>query len=462
MHERSHRGRIGLILAALALGGLAHGFLPLGSLPEGTEPERVRVGLAILFVIGTLWLSEALPLAITALGVPLLAILTGLLDVRAAFASFAHPLIFLFLAGFGLAAALSAQGLDRWLADQVVRRFRGDFRRSAFGLFGVSAVLSMWVSNTATVALLLPVALGLLADVQQGSGERAATRAAPFLLLGIAYAASIGGIGTVIGSPPNAIAAAALGLSFADWLRLALPFVVLLLPALFFLLVKLAPPGTIAPLDTAASGSFSFDGPRVATLGVFSLAILGWLASRPLSGAFGIGAHFDTVVAIAALVALVALGLVRWREIDQTVDWSVLLLFGGGLTLSVVLSESGASRALAAQLSASTAGLPFFLLVASAVLFLVFLTEVSSNTATAALFVPLLLATAHELGEAPTALVVPAAIACSCAFMLPVATPPNAIVFGSGRIEQREMMRVGVVLNAVCIALIAALAWLVL
>jgi sodium-dependent dicarboxylate transporter 2/3/5 len=320
----------------------------------------------------------------------------------------------------------------------------------------------MWVSNTATVALLLPVALGLLADVRQGSGERAATRAAPFLLLGIAYAASIGGIGTVIGSPPNAIAAAALGLSFADWLRLALPFVAVLLPALFFLLVRLAPPGTIAPLDTTASGNFSFDRARIATLGVFGLAILGWLASRPLSAAFGIGAHFDTVVAIAALIALVALGLVRWREIDETVDWSVLLLFGGGLTLSVVLGESGASRALAAQLSASTEGLPFFLLVASAVFFLVFLTEVSSNTATAALFVPLLLATAQEIGEAPAALVVPAAIACSCAFMLPVATPPNAIVFGSGRIEQREMMRVGVVLNAACILLIATLAWLVL
>jgi sodium-dependent dicarboxylate transporter 2/3/5 len=306
------------------------------------------------------------------------------------------------------------------------------------------------------------VALGLIADVRQGSGERAAARAAPFVLLGVAYAASVGGVGTVIGSPPNAIAAAALGLSFADWLRLALPFVAVLLPALFFVLARLAPTGPIAPLESLASGSFSFDRARVATLGVFGLALLGWLASPALSEALGIGADFDTVVAIAALVALVALGLVRWQDVDRTVDWGVLLLFGGGLTLSVVLSESGASRLLAAQLSATTAGFPFFLLVASAVLFLVFLTELSSNTATAALFVPLLLATANELGEAPTALVVPAAIACSCAFMLPVATPPNAIVFGSGLIEQREMMRVGVVLNFVCVAGIATLAWLLL
>jgi sodium-dependent dicarboxylate transporter 2/3/5 len=306
------------------------------------------------------------------------------------------------------------------------------------------------------------VALGLLADVRQGSGERAAARAAPFVLLGIAYAASVGGVGTLIGSPPNAIAAAALGLSFADWLRLALPFVAVLLPALFFVLVRLAPPGPVAPLEIQTGGSFSFDAARLATLAVFGLALLGWLASRPLSDALGIGAHFDSVVAIAALVALVALGLVRWEDVDRTVDWGVLLLFGGGLTLSVVLGESGASRALAAQLAVTTAGFPFFLLVASAVLFLVFLTEVSSNTATAALFVPLLLATANGLGEAPAALVVPAAIACSCAFMLPVATPPNAIVFGSGRIEQRQMMRVGVVLNAVCVVLIAILAWLLL
>ncbi|MEN8161497.1 MAG: SLC13 family permease, partial [Myxococcota bacterium] len=289
MPSPSQATRLGLLAAALALGGLAHGFLPLGTLPEGVEPERVRVGLAILLVIGTLWLSEALPLAVTALGVPLLAVLTGVLDVRAAFASFAHPLIFLFLAGFGLAAALSARGLDRWLAEQVVRRFRGDFRRSAFGLFAVSAGLSMWVSNTATVALLLPVALGLLAGVRHASGEEAAARAGPFVLLGVAYSASVGGIGTIIGSPPNAIAAAALGLSFVEWLTLALPFVVVLLPVLFFLLVRLAPPGAVEALATPAGGSFRFDRARVATLAVFGLALIGWLASRPLSAALGIG-----------------------------------------------------------------------------------------------------------------------------------------------------------------------------
>ncbi len=461
MQERSQAVRLGLLLAALALGALAHGFLPLGTLPGGVEPERVRVGLAILLVIGTLWLSEALPLAVTALLVPLFAIGTGVLDARAAFASFAHPLIFLFLAGFGLAAALSARGLDRWLAEQVVRGFRGDFRRSAFGLFAVSAGLSMWVSNTATVALLLPVALGLLADVRRASGEAAEARAGPFVLLGIAYSASVGGIGTVIGSPPNAIAAAALGLSFAEWLALALPFVAVLLPTLFVLLARLAPPGPVAPLATRDAAGFHFDRARIATLAVFGLAVLGWLSSGPLSAALGIGSDFDTVVAVAALVALVALGLVRWQQVERTVDWSVLLLFGGGLTLSVVLGESGASRYLAHQLAEITAGLPFFLIIASAVLLLVFLTEVSSNTATAALFVPLLLAAARELGAAPVALVVPAAIACSCAFMLPVATPPNAIVFGSGRVRQREMMRVGLALNLVCVVSISAIGWLV-
>jgi sodium-dependent dicarboxylate transporter 2/3/5 len=409
-------------------------------------------------VIGLLWLSEALPLAVTALLVPVLAVLAGALDVRAAFAGFAHPLIFLFLAGFGLAAALASRGLDRWLADRVVGRFAGDFRRSAFALFTVSAALSMWISNTATVALLLPVALGILARVGRASGPEAEAKASPFVLLGIAYSASVGGIGTVIGSPPNAIAAAALGLGFSEWMVMALPFVVLLLPCLFLVLAKLLPPGPVARLAVDENES-GFDREQLATLSIFALALAGWLFGRPLAAWLDIEADFDTIVAVSALIALVGLGLVSWREVDRNIDWSVLLLFGGGLTLSAVLGSTGASRYLAHLLGAATEGLPLVLLIGSSVLFLVFLTEVSSNTASAALFVPLFVAVALALDVAPRTLVIPIAIACSCAFMLPVATPPNAIVFGSGRIAQRTMIRVGLVLNLGFVVLITALAW---
>ncbi len=196
-HGSTTARKLVLVTIAFGLFGGMINYLPLPMLPEGSDPQSVRTGLAILTLAAVLWLSEALPLAITALLIPVVASLTGTMNVTASFSGFAHPLIFLFLGGFGLAAALSRQELDRWLAMRILILGRGNFQTTAIALFLVSAVLSMWISNTATVALLLPVALGILANLNKRCGTLTAEKAAPYLLLGIAYSASIGGIGNV-------------------------------------------------------------------------------------------------------------------------------------------------------------------------------------------------------------------------------------------------------------------------
>jgi len=435
-----------MIIVGWVLFFVIRAWLPLGTLAETYDAGAVRTGLAILTLAATLWLSEALPLAITAMLIPVLAALTGTLDVTKSFSGFAHPLIFLFLGGFGLAAALSYQKLDQWLAQHLLKIGRGSFHVTAIALFLTSALLSMWISNTATVALLLPVALGILAHIKSTCGEADIARCSTYLLLGIAYSASIGGIGTLIGTPPNAIAAANLGISFSEWLAVGLPAVAILLPVLFIALRLLAKPGDVPHFKVEAP-AFQFNTARILTLAIFFSAICGWLFSAPLAALFGIANSFDTLVAICALLLLASCRLVRWKDVDRTTNWGVLLLFGGGITLSKVLGATGASKFLAYQIQALTAGWPTVLFIGIIVVFVIFLTELSSNTASTALLVPIFAAVAVNMSIPVTELILPLTLAASCAFMLPVATPPNAIVFGSGHIQQRDMVRIGLVLN---------------
>ncbi len=423
--------RLKLIFVALALAAfvLIYWFLPV----EGTEKHttgQTRTGLAILALAAILWLTEAIPLAVTALLIPVVAVLSGVFKgdpttvVPQAFSGFAHHLIFLFVGGFGIAAALTRQGLNRWLANSILSLAGGRFHFTCIGLFLAAAFTSMWISNTATTALLFPVALGLLSDLEEKSGPERARQLAPFILLGLAYSASIGGLGTIIGTFPNAIAAEKLGIDFLSWLKFGIPCVAILLPSLIVILFLVLRPGRVPNLDPREE-PFVFTPQRVATLGIFLLATL---------------------------------GLVRWKDIDRTTDWGVVILFGGGLTLSKVLSLTGASAFLANHLNYLTVGWPFFLIVGAVVLFVIFLTELTSNTATTLLFVPVFYNVALGMDNVePAMLVLPLTIAASCAFMLPIATPPNAIVFGSGRIAQRTMMRTGLVLNVSFALILTAL-----
>jgi sodium-dependent dicarboxylate transporter 2/3/5 len=419
----------------------------------GLDPQKVRLGLALFACIAFLWMTEALPLAVTALFVPVLAAAMGIGGMKATLESFAHPLIFVFLGGFALATALCAQGLDRWLAEKIGRLGKGRFIPVCLWLFAGTAVLSMWISNTATTAMMLPLALGILNQTTPG-GNRAGNTY--FLLLGLAYSASIGGLGTIVGSPPNGIAAKQLGISFSEWMLFGIPAVVLLLPVMIFVLRFLFKPEDQEIRIPEKAERFGFTGKRPVTLIIFAVTALAWMFSGNLGEHLGID-NMETWVAIAAIIALAASKSVTWQELEEGTDWGVLLLFGGGLALSSVLGASGASIFLARALGATIDAWPLWALVAALVGFVIFLTELSSNTASAALLVPIFYSMAKESGLPANQLVLPLALAASCAFMLPVATPPNAIVFGSGRVPQRTMMKTGFVLNLLFIALITAL-----
>jgi sodium-dependent dicarboxylate transporter 2/3/5 len=445
------------ILASLLLIPLAH-LLPLETVrlaDPALDPAKVRLGLGIFLCIGFLWISEALPLAATALLVPILATLSGVMDMKSALAGFADPLIFLFFGGFALASAMTAQGLDQWIADNLLRAGKGNFLRVATLIFCATAFLSMWMSNTATTALMIPLVLGIFRHLPDGEGE---TRNTIYLLLGTAYASSIGGLGTIVGTPPNGIAARQLGIGFMDWLRFGIPSVLILLP-LMVLALRLTCRPTAMSFPVPPGTPFHWTTGRIAALATFSAAGLLWIFSGWIGKWLGITGSIDTVVALLAVLSLVIFRTVTWKQIERGTEWGVLLLFGGGIALSAVLDETGSSLFMARGIVALVQAWPLALVIAASLLFVILLGEFSSNTATAALMVPIFHSIAVELGAAPAKLVIPIAIAASCGFMLPVATPPNAIVFATGRIPQRQMMKSGILLDLLCLAGVTLLAW---
>ncbi len=410
----------------------------------------MTTGLSLLVFIAVLWLTEAIHVSMTAILVPIMAVALGVFETPTALSNFANPIIFLFLGGFALAAALQAQGLDQAIANKVLTIAQGKMSVAVMMLFGVTAGLSMWISNTATTAMMLPLVLGILHKVNNQKDHSTYV----FVLLGIAYCASIGGIATIVGSPPNAIAAAEAGLSFADWMKLGLPVTLVLLPVAVLVLYFLTKPNLNHSFEADKRG-FEWTTPRVLTIAIFALTVSAWIFSKPLNAMLGGLSKFDSIVALSAIVLLGAARVVKWKEVEKTADWGVLLLFGGGICLSNVLKETGTSVFLANHLSNALTGSGLFFTMLGVVAFVIFLTEFASNTASAALLVPVFATIAEALGVSPVALSALIAIAASCAFMLPVATPPNAIVFGSGHIEQRDMMRVGMYLNLVCIVVLA-------
>jgi sodium-dependent dicarboxylate transporter 2/3/5 len=416
---------LNLVVAGVLFLGLQWG---LDSLPD-----RAGAGLALLATIAWLWLTEALHVSVTALLVPLLAAASGVLAFPEALLQFADPVVFLFLGGFALAAGLQRQGLDRWMAGQVLRRAGASFGRAVRWLFWLTAFLSMWISNTATAAMMLPLALGLLAPLPLDEHRRTWM----YVLLGVAFSANIGGIGTLVGSPPNAIAAAAVGMGFAEWMSWGLPLVLVMMPLMEIgLRLVLRPRLDVMVTPPPAPGGWTTAQQKM--LALFGFTVLLWVFGAPLGAVLGFAQGYDAAVALLALVLLHGLRLAGWQDVERSTEWGVLLLFGGGLTLSKALAASGAAAWLATQLGGPLAALPAWVCIALMVLFALLLTEVTSNTASAALLIPLFLGLAPHVERAPLAVLV--AVGTSCAFMLPVATPPNAIVFGSGHVPQRMMI----------------------
>jgi sodium-dependent dicarboxylate transporter 2/3/5 len=410
-------------------------------------PAQTSFGLALLFWVGVMWMGELWPLPVTALAVPVLAVLSQTLNTSQALANFAHPIIFLNLGSFSLAAALHFHKVDRRLAGWVTH-FAGDSVPASFILlFIATALLSMWISNTATTAMMLPIAIQLVPD--------RFPKGRIFALLGVAYSANIGGMATIVGSPPNSLAAATLNFTFMEWAKVGVPAVIIFLPIMLFSLYRVVRPEKGVQVEKMQEHKEVWTSPAKKVVAIFALTVVGWVFSAPLSLVVGIQDNMDAMIAITAVVALVATGTVTWKHLQQHVDWGVLILFGGGLCLSIVLSQSGATEWLALTIFGSAESLGWVFLLLSILILVVFLTEFASNLGSAAVLIPLVMAIGDTIfvGKAET-MVLAVGLASSCAFMLPVATPPNALVYGTGFVPQRVMLKAGLVLNILAVPIL--------
>ncbi|MFD0966221.1 DASS family sodium-coupled anion symporter [Seminibacterium arietis] len=433
-------------------------FVLLHVLPFDIKANR---GLALLVFIAILWLTEALHVTVTAILVPLLAITLDLITTKKALATFSDPTIFLFFGGFALATTLHYQKIDRMIANKIMSLAGGNLWIAVIYLFSVTAFLSMWISNTATAAMMLPLAMGILSQLNKEQNHNTYV----FVLLGIAYSASIGGMGTPVGSPPNAIVVSNLGLTFSQWLWYGIPTMVILMPLMIGTLYIVFKPKLNLHFEQTFE-KIPMTAERITTLAIFSFIAICWILSSQLnpllSGLFGMTEKiqsFDSVIALLAAIALCITRVTTWKHIQENTDWGVLFLFGGGLTLSAVLKDSGASKILADGIVFAVQGGHFFVIGLLVATFIIFLTEFTSNTASAALLVPIFISIARSLGVPDTGLALIIGLGASCAFMLPVATPPNAIVFGTGEVKQREMVQAGFILNVICIFVIATIAY---
>ena len=475
---------IGRIIAPL----LAILVYALTGLDDGMAPAaRATAGVGVLMAV--LWMTEALPLPATALLPIVLFPATGVLSAGQATAPYADRVIFLFMGGFMLALAMERWGLHKRIALVTVLMVGTRPRALVAGFMLATGVMSMWISNTATAVMMLPIATSIVAL----AGERLAAEGADTgdalprfgtcMLLGIAYSASIGGVGTPIGTPPNAVLIGfvnesyGVSIGFGQWMVVGVPFALVFGAIAWAVLVYLAYPVRLERLpggrevireELRRLGPVSRG--EWTVLVVFLATALSWMLREPLANWQWLAARApfltridDTVIAIAAATLLFAIPVsakrgsfaLDWRTAVR-LPWGVLLLFGGGLSLARAVGSSGLDDWIGAQVGA-LGWMPLVALVLVVTATVIFLTEVTSNTATATTFLPILGGVAVGLGVAPTMLLVPAAIAASCAFMLPVATPPNAIVFGSGRVTIGQMVKAGVWLNLIGIALITLL-----
>lgn len=457
-----------------------------------------RATLGAMVWMGVWWLTEAVEISVTALLPIVLFPLLGAATAQEACFPYADPLIFLYFGGFILALSMERWGLGKRIALLTLRAMGTSARAMVAGFMLVTAVLSAFVSNTATTAMMLPIALSVIGLLQRQCDQQpelkpAVARFATCLLLAVAYSASVGGIMTIIGTPTNTFLVGFLRdsiapeyrieLSFAGWLPIGVTFAAAFLPTMYWILTRILFPiegialtGGRAMVDRDLRSLGKMSVGEWNTLVVFVTTVSLWLF-RPLlvrwqfewaGESYQPLAHLsDTTVAMGAAM-LLFLTPVCSRPLRFTMDWQtaaqmpwgILFLFGGGLSLAAAVQAGGVAEYIGSQ-AVGLAALPPLVLVLLATTTVVFLTELTSNTATTASLVPVLAALGPGVGVHPYLLVIPATVAASCAFMLPVATPPNAIVFGSGRITTSQMVRAGFSLNLTAIVLVTLLTWCV-
>ncbi|WP_433633441.1 SLC13 family permease [Halomicrococcus sp. NG-SE-24] len=500
--------RVLTITLAILLMGIVATISTPGSLTVAGQ-----YAVATMVFAAVLWVTGALPLPLTALIIPILLTVFGVYpDFGAAVAGFADPVIFLLLAGFMFAEALQKHAIDRRIALALLVRFGTSARGLVFGVMVATAFLSMIISNTATVAMMVPIVLGIIESVTdlmkagEGRPGSGASNLQIGMLLGIAYAASLGGVGTLIGTPPNAIVVGQLNqllgyeITFVEWLAIGLPMVVVTLPVAWALLTYVVYPPQQYDVSHArkrardqlhSMGALSTRARR--TVGIFGITAFLWLLGGlgflfedvlprewyvTLFGGggrnvFGTAGHegvlFYVLVGLLAIPVLVVSGATAWDDLTD-IDWGTLLLLGGGISLANALADTNATVWLAEVTLGSLTGTSIVVILLVMITMTIVVGELASNTAMAAILAPLLinigpayaeaLSTSEEL--AAVLLAVTGAIAASYGFALPVATPPNAIVFGAGYIEREHMLRAGALLDAVVILLTTGVAYLLI
>ncbi|MCH7660738.1 MAG: DASS family sodium-coupled anion symporter [Euryarchaeota archaeon] len=473
--------------AGFVLGPVLFALIMLAPTPAGLEPSAQAVG-AVTAWVATWWMSEAIPIPATSLLPIVLFPSLGALDAETTTAPYADPIIFLFMGGFFLAMAMQRWGLHRRIALRTIKAVGTDPQRIILGFMIATAFLSAWVSNSATVMMMVPIALAVIyqtadlieqegLDITVGEGEFSFGVA---LMLCVAYGASVGGVATLIGTPPNLVFAGIAGelygqqITFVEWMFYGVPISIIGLAIVYVYVTRLAMspefdqlPGGADVIDEELAKLGEMAKQERLVLVVFVGMAISWITAGFLPEGL-VPDEPDTVVAIAGALALFMIPtttpegertfLLDWTNGVQ-IPWGVILLFGGGLSIAAGFQETGLAEWLGEQLAVLD-GVSMVVILLVVVLMTIFLTEVTSNTATATMLMPILGALAVGISVHPFGLMVAGATAASFAFMLPVATPPNAIVFGSGYITIPQMAKVGSGLNLIAIFLITALALL--
>ncbi|RXG28368.1 SLC13 family permease [Leeuwenhoekiella marinoflava] len=448
--------------------------------PAGMSDSAYDILTATLW-IAIWWVTEAVPIAVTALLPIVLFPLTGALDISTTTASYGHKYVFLYMGGFILAIAIEKWGLHKRIALHIIKFIGTNVKRIILGFMVATAFLSMWISNTATSVMMLPIGMSIVAQLRDNPNtlENENKLFGKALMLGIAYSASIGGMATLIGTPPNLVFAGYIqevyniDISFFQWFKFGLPISILLLGICWFYLTNIAFqfkqkefPGGKQEINRLIKELGPVKKEEKIVTAVFIGTAICWITRSFLLEKIFPGID-DTIIAIAAGILLFTLTLgssekriLNWEEAVK-MPWGIILLFGGGMALASGFEETGLAKWFGLQMTLLES-LPLFLLVLIVIFSVNFITELTSNLATTAMLLPILAPIALELNLNPYMLLVATTVAASCAFMLPVATPPNAVVFGSGYLRIPDMVKAGVWMNIFSILILTILVYFML